>query len=138
MRDVFGQPVPFMNYHSGSRLIRIQRSQKVKVIPSPGHPGCKIAQITSVIANPGVPGRRNLGARNKFRQKISPLLNHFRRLPEISAQKKGWCPLLSTSGRFWQILADSVNFFLTFSYNHIKTIVELYMKKCLICDCKEI
>jgi hypothetical protein len=94
--------------------------------------------MTSVIANPGGPGRRNLVARNKCRQKISPLLNHFRRLHEISAQKKGWYPLLSTSGRFLQILADSVNFFPAFSCNHIKTIVELYMKECLICVFKEI
>jgi hypothetical protein len=95
-------------------------------------------QMTTVIANPGVPGRRNLVARNKCRQKISPLLNHFRRLPEISAQKKGWCPLLADSGRSWQILADSVNFFPAFSCNHIKTIVELYVKECLIYGFKEI
>ena len=138
MRDVFGQPVTFMNHHSGFRLIRIQSSHKGTVIPSPGHPGCKMHQMTTVIANPGGPGRRNLVPRNKFRQKSSPLLNHFSRLPEISAQRKGWCPLLSTSGRLWQILSTSVHFFTAFSCNHIKTIVELYMKECLICGFKEI
>ena len=82
------------------------------VIPRPGRLGCKITQMTTIIANPGGPGRRNLVPRNKCRQKISPLLNHFSLLPEISAQRKGWCPLLSTSGRFCQLLSTFSRLFL--------------------------
>ena len=88
-------------------------------------PGVQNMPDASVIASPGGLRRRNPVPRNKCQQKISPLLNHFRRLPEISAQKNCWCPLLADSGRSWQILSTSVHFFLAFSCNNIKTIVEL-------------
>ncbi|HBE40707.1 MAG TPA: hypothetical protein DDW27_05805 [Bacteroidales bacterium] len=63
----FWQFAIFMNRHSGSRLICIQISHKGTVIPSLGHPGRKITQMTSVIANPGAPGRRNPVPLNKCR-----------------------------------------------------------------------
>jgi len=45
---------------------------------------------------------------------------------------------MSTSVDIWQLLITSVNFFLSFTCNHIKTIVELYVKECLIYGFKEI
>jgi hypothetical protein len=76
-------------------------------------------QMTTINANPGAPGRRNLVPQNKCPFKSCPLLNHFQRLPEIGAQKKAGV-------HFWQILADSVHFFLTFSCNYVNIIVEIY------------
>lgn len=67
LRRVFEQSEIFMNRYSGSRLICIQISHKGTVIPSLGHPGRKITQMTSVIANPGAPGRRNPVPLNKCR-----------------------------------------------------------------------
>ena len=128
-RRIFGQFAIFMNRHSGSRLIRIQSSQKGTVIPSSGCPGSKMCHMTTVMSNPGSPRQRNPVPRNKCRQKSCPLLNHFRRLPEISAQIKGWCPLLADFGRSWQILSTSVNFFLNFYCNYVNLIAEIYCLK---------
>lgn len=39
----------FMHRPSGSRLIIRQSSLKSTLIPRPGHPGCKMCQITTVV-----------------------------------------------------------------------------------------